>query len=419
MEKFIRPAGIDGAIAAPSSKSDMLRAVAAAYLTGAACELLRPSSCEDALAALRIVETLGAEVTRAPERVTFTPSARQPGTRLDCGESGLCIRMFPSIAARSAQPVTLAGRGSLLTRPLAMIEQPLRDLGVTCSTTNGLPPLTVQGPLHAGKTVIDGSITSQFLTGLLMALPLCDGDSEIIVTNLASKPYIEMTLQLLRAFGITIQHDALTRFRIPGRQRYRATSYQVEGDWSGAAFPLVAGAIAGRVSVVNLRQDSCQADKAILNALRAAGASVQIAEDVVTVWKGELTAFEFDATDCPDIFPPLVALATYCRGKSVIHGAQRLQVKESDRGVALLQEFTKMGGRVTLHEKRIEIYGNPLDGGIVDSHNDHRIAMACAVAALGSNRGVRIQQAECVAKSYPDFFQDFGMLTSNQPQFAP
>lgn len=411
MEKFIRPAAIDGQITAPPSKSDMLRAVAAAYLTHAECELLRPSDCDDALAALNIVKTLGADVEQTPERIRFAPGNRQPDRVLDCGESGLCIRMFPSIAALSGETFTLTGGGSLMKRPIAMIEKPLRDLNVACETMNGLPPVVVSGQLQAGTTTIDASTTSQFLTGLLMALPLCDGDSEIIVTNLASKPYIEMTLQLLRTFGITIEHDALTRFRIPGRQRYRANSYQVEGDWSGAAFPLVAGAIAGRTSVANLRQDSCQADKAILDALRAAGASVQVGEDVVTVSKGDLTAFEFDATDSPDIFPPLVALATYCRGKSVIHGAQRLQVKESDRGLALLQEFTKMGGRVSLHEKRIEIYGNPLDGGMVDSHNDHRIAMACAVAALGSKRGVRIQQAECVAKSYPGFFQDFGILT--------
>ena len=411
MEKFIQPATIDGQITAPPSKSDMLRAAAAAYLTHAECEILHPSDCDDALAALNIVNALGTGAQRDADRLRFAPGNRQPGSVLDCGESGLCIRMFPSIAALSGGTFTLTGRGSLLTRPIAMIEEPLRDLHVVCQTTNGLPPVKVSGQLQAGTTTIDASTTSQFLTGLLMALPLCEGDSEIIVTNLASKPYIEMTLQLLRAFGINIEHDAFTRFRIPGRQQYHARSYQVEGDWSGAAFPLVAGAIAGRAAVANLRQDSCQADKAILDALRAAGAAVQIVEDVVTVSKNKLACFEFDATDCPDIFPPLVALATYCQGKSVIHGAQRLQVKESDRGVALLQEFTKMGGRVSLHEKRIEIYGNPLDGGTVDSHNDHRIAMACAVAALGSRRGVRIQRAECVAKSYPEFFQDFGLLT--------
>ncbi len=414
MEKFIRPAAIDGQMTAPSSKSDMLRAVAAAYLTHAPCEILRPSDCDDALAALRMVETLGTDAQRDAEQVRFTPGQRQPGRVLDCGESGLCIRMFPSIVALSGATTTLTGRGSLLKRPIAMIEQPLRNLHVACQTENGLPPVVVSGQLQAGTTTIDASTTSQFLTGLLLALPLCDGDSEIMVTNLASKPYIAMTLQLLETFGITIEHDAFTRFRIPGRQQYRARSYQVEGDWSGAAFPLVAGAIAGRASVANLRQDSCQADKAILDALRACGASVQIAEDVVTVSQGELVGFEFDATDCPDIFPPLVALATYCQGKSVIHGAQRLQAKESDRGVALLQEFTKMGGRVSLHEKRIEIYGNPLDGGMVDSHNDHRIAMACAVAALGSKRGVRIQRAECVAKSYPEFFQDCANLMGGE-----
>ena len=410
MEKFIRPAAIDGAITAPSSKSDMLRAVAAAYLTGAACELLRPSYCDDALAALHIVETLGADVTRATERVMLAPSARQPGTRLDCGESGLCIRMFPAIAARSAQPVTLTGRGSLLTRPLAMLEQPLRALGVACATANGLPPLTVQGPLRAGKTAIDGSITSQFLTGLLMALPLCDGDSELLVTNLTSKPYIAMTLSLLEKFGVRVVNENFERFAIPGNQAYQARTHQVEGDWSGAAFPMVAGAIAGRVTVNNLQQDSLQADAAILDALRRAGAEVEIAGDAVTVRRSRLAGFEFDATNCPDLFPPLVALAACCDGKSVIHGAQRLAVKESDRGLALRQEFSNIGGTIDLFADRMEIFGHPLDGGAIDSHHDHRIAMACAVAALRSARGVAIHGAECVAKSYPKFFEDLQQL---------
>jgi 3-phosphoshikimate 1-carboxyvinyltransferase len=292
-----------------------------------------------------------------------------------------------------------------------MIEQPLRDLGVVCQTRDGLLPVSIQGPLQAGRTSVDASATSQFLTGLLMALPLCEGDSEIVVSELKSKPYIEMTLDLLAAFGVSIKHDRFQRFFIQGAQEYTAVDYQVEGDWSGASCQLVAGAIAGKIRVKNLRHDSYQADVEILQALKRAGASVEIGDDYVDVSQGSLSGFEFDAMDCPDLFPALVALAAYCEGRSVIHGAQRLRVKESDRGQALLTEFRKMGASIELYSDRIEVLGGTLlDGGTVDSYNDHRIAMTCAVAGLGSRKGVTIEGAECVAKSYPGFFDDLEEL---------
>lgn len=410
--KFIAPASIHGTIQAPASKSDMLRAVAAAYLTHARCELLNPSFCDDANAALGIVEALGTQIERTPGKLIFTPGTPTSNPTLNCGESGLCIRMFPSIIALRDDEITLTGHGSLSSRPIGMIEAPLRDLGVTCTTHKGLLPVTVKGPLCAGKTTVDGSTTSQFLTGLLMALPLCAGQSEIVVTNLQSAPYIQMTLNLLQAFGIEVRHEYFERFQIAGPQKYRRDSYQVEGDWSGAAFPLVAGAITGRVRIEQIRNDSAQADKAILDALKLAGAQVVLEANAVEVTQRPLSGFEFDAADCPDLFPPLVALACCCQGKTEIYGAHRLKVKESDRGVALRDEFNKMGGQVTLFPDYMEIVGKELDGGVVESYNDHRIAMACAVAALRSKHGVSINGWECVAKSYPQFFKDLEVLTA-------
>jgi 3-phosphoshikimate 1-carboxyvinyltransferase len=410
--KFIKPSNVKGIIKAPSSKSDMLRAIAAAYLTGARCELRNPSSCDDAQAALGIVQTLGVQLDEQPERIVFTPGTRMFNPILDCGESGLCIRMFPSIAALLKDKVTLIGHGSLTTRPLGMIEQPLRDLGVECHTQRGFLPVTVKGPLKAGKTVVDGSTTSQFLTGLLMALPLCKGQSEIVVNKLTSKPYIAMTLNLMQTFGVEVQNENFERFIIQGPQKYNAIAYNVEGDWSGAAFLLVAGAIAGSVKVENIRFDSCQADKAIVDVLKLAGAKVEIGEYDVKVQSADLSGFEFDAADCPDLFPPIVALASYCQGKSIIYGAQRLKVKESDRGTALLNEFRKIGASVALYADRMEITGTAeLDGGTVDSYNDHRIAMAGAVAGLKSKQGVTIRDWECVAKSYPGFFDDLTKIS--------
>ncbi|GAK56477.1 3-phosphoshikimate 1-carboxyvinyltransferase [Candidatus Vecturithrix granuli] len=406
MKKFIAPTQINGIVAAPASKSDMLRAAAAAYLTGKTCEIVHPSFCDDAKAALGIVSALGTQLDLRSDNILFSPGNLKPEPVLDCGESGLCIRMFPSIAALRPETMTLTGRGSLISRPLDMIVQPLRELGVVCQTNNGFAPITVTGPLQAGKAVVDASVTSQFLTGLLMALPLCQGTSEIIVKNLKSTPYIAMTLHLLEQFGILVEHEQYEHFLIHGPQPYHPLSYSVEGDWSGAAFLLVAGAIAGNVSVTNLKLDSLQADRAILDALARCGADLTLEESRVSAHQGTLYGFEFDAVDCPDLFPPLVALACACKGKTVIYGAQRLKVKESDRGIALLTEFRKIGANIALYPDRMEISGSELDGGNVHAYNDHRIAMACAIAALRSRKGVTIEGAECVAKSYPQFYED-------------
>ena len=408
---LIKPAKIEGTIPAPSSKSDMQRAVVAAYLTGNRSEITNPSFCDDGKAALGIVEALGVTVDRSSEHLLLAPGDPGQNPVLDCGESGLCLRMFSAIAALRDDEVTLIGHGGLPSRPISMIEEPLRNLGVECHTQNGFLPVKLKGPLQSGKITVNASTTSQFLTGLLMALPVCKGDSELIVLDLKSKPYIEMTLDLLQQFGIEIENQGFTRFLITGSQHYRAQSYNVEGDWSGASFPLVAGAIAGSVWVENLSQDSYQADKTILDVLKVAGAGLNIGTDYVEVQHSSLAGFEFDATDCPDLFPPLVALACYCEGKSIIYGAQRLTVKESDRGTALLTEFRKIGASIELYPDRMEIIGGtPLDGGTVESYHDHRIAMACAVAALGSRQGVTIQDADCVAKSYPEFFEDLKTL---------
>ena len=409
--RTIRPARLDGSISAPASKSDMQRAVAAAYLTGQEVEIRHPSFCDDGNAALGVVKALGAQLDISPERVRVTSGEPVCNPILDCGESGLSLRMFSAIASLRNDAVTLIGRGGLPLRPISMIEEPLTELGVSCHTKDGYLPVTLSGPLQAGHIEIDGSVTSQFLTGLLMALPLCEGDSEVIVTNLKSRPYVEMTLNLLGKFGITVENENFERFFIKGSQQYRSQRYDVEGDWSGASFPLVAGAVAGHVRVENLDPQSLQADKAMLAVLDLCGAEYQVGDNFVDVRGRKLSGFEFDATDCPDLFPPLVALAAYCQGKSVIYGAQRLKVKESDRGKVLLTEFRKIGASIELYSDRIEVTGGTfLDGGTVDSYNDHRIAMACAVAALGSRKGVTIEGAECVAKSYPEFFDDLERL---------
>lgn len=413
--KLVHPSDINGSVAAPSSKSFMIRAVASSLLAGGVSHLANPSLCFDSLAGLGIARTLGADVQTGTDVVSIrgigglTEDSRTGGV-IHCGESGLCMRMFTPVAALSRQRFFIEGSGSLGSRPMAMLEA-ISLMGARCTTTGGYPPVVIQGPMKGGTVCIDGSESSQFLTGLLIAAPLCRDDSRIDVVNLKSRPYVLMTIDLLKRFGIAIDHNEdMTSFRIKGNQRYKAHSLAIEGDWSGAAFILVAGAVAGAVHVSGLRTDSFQADRAILDGLLRAGATVEAREDRIFVKRGNLHAFEFDAGDCPDLVPPLAALAARCTGKSVIRGTERLKHKESDRGEALASEFSKLGIRVELLPDRMEIYGARPTGNFVDSHNDHRIAMACAVVALGGRGPVAIGRSGSVAKSYPEFFEDLDSI---------
>ena len=239
-----------------------------------------------------------------------------------------------------------------------------------------------------------------------MALPLTSGDSIITVNNLKSKPYVDMTVRLLKDFGIDIVNEHYRKFIIRGNQKFIARNYEVEGDWSGGAFLLVAGAVKGSLRVQGLRHNSLQSDRAIIEALKKAGANIVIEENAVEVSAADLKAFEFDATESPDLFPPLAVLASYARGVSEIKGASRLIHKESNRALALIEEFGKMNISIEMKGDALLITGGKIQGACVDSHNDHRIAMAAAVAALGAAGPVTVKDSDCVAKSYPEFFND-------------
>jgi 3-phosphoshikimate 1-carboxyvinyltransferase len=406
MEKIIKPGCVEGQISAPASKSMTQRAIAAAALADGTSTIINPSYCNDSLAGISIVRNLGAEITQHDDRLIIKGSKRLIDNILNCGESGLAIRLYSPVAALNKEKIILTGRGSLTKRPMGMIEDALKQLGVSCKTTGGFLPLTIKGPVKAGKCTIDGSVSSQLLTGILMALPLADGDSEITVLNLKSKPYIDMTLQLLNDFGIKITREGYSKFYIPGRQKYISRPYEVEGDWSGGAFLLVAGALNGNIQVKGLRTGSRQSDTAILEALKSAGADLIPDTDVIRIKKSPLKAFEFDATECPDLFPPLAALAACCNGNTSIKGVSRLIFKESNRAEALREEFGKMNISIELQKDTMHVCGGKPSGARVSSHNDHRIAMALAVMALVAEGNVTVEGSECVAKSYPEFFND-------------
>jgi 3-phosphoshikimate 1-carboxyvinyltransferase len=412
----VTPSAIKGVLPAPPSKSMTVRAMAAALLARGVSRIGSVSYCDDGLAAMGVVTDMGALVTREREGVTITsPGIRENAGHdrvINCGESGLSMRMFAPIAALLPWETTLEASGSLRVRPMGMVAS-LEQLGVSMRTDQGHAPIIVRGPMEGGLIEVDARVSSQFLTGLLMALPLCPKASTVLVSGLKSAPYVQMTIGLVRHFGINLEHDdELTRFVIEGDQSYNPSSYTIEGDWSGAAFILVAGAIAGESAVTGLDTHSLQADRAIHGALDLAGARLSVEKDRVTAARRDLKPFTFDATDCPDLFPPLVALAANCTGTSVIHGAERLTHKESDRAQALLQEFGKLGIIVRISGNRMEVRGGVARAATVDAHNDHRIAMACAVAALRGRGQVHIEGSECVAKSYPAFFSDLERLKS-------
>jgi 3-phosphoshikimate 1-carboxyvinyltransferase len=410
MERYLQPSALKGTVNAPSSKSMTQRAIAAALLADGQSIIHNPSYCDDSLAAMSIAVGLGARVEPQVNMLKIFGSAILKEPKLNCGESGLAIRMFSPIAALYSAEIIMVGANSLKKRPMFMIEEALNQLGVKCTSSGGFLPLTIHGPLVGGKCEIDGSVSSQLLTGLLMALPLASGNSEIRVNNLKSKPYIDMTIQLLNSFGIKVENSGYSLFRILGNQKYTPQNYTIEGDWSGGAFLLVAGAINGNLYVKGLRQDSMQSDKSIIRPLMDAGVQMKISEDLIEITRSDLKAFEFDATESPDLFPPLVALASYCHGVSAIKGVSRLIYKESDRAKTLKEEFGKMNIIIEIHDDRMHITGGSPLSARVESHDDHRIAMALAVVSLRASGKVSIRDSQCIAKSYPGFFDDLRQL---------
>ena len=434
MKITISPSELKGNILAPASKSSMQRACAAALVAAKKSVVYNPGHSNDDKAAMGIIEALGAAIEKGNEEITIDSSGFKVGSEapllggglegtINCGESGLSIRMFTPLAALTGNKITINGEGSLVTRPMDFFDKILPQVGVSIQSNQGKLPLVIQGPLQPKDIEVDGSLSSQFLTGLLLAYAAAspnqsDGDKvSIKVNNLKSKPYIDLTLDVMRKFGLRVPENRnYEAFVFDYSQTDRASeentrTYTVEGDWSGGAFLLVAGAIAGNITVRGLSLSSTQADKKITEALMSANAGIAMDAKGIQLHKAAMNAFEFDATDCPDLFPPLVALAAYCDGVTRIKGVSRLAHKESDRGITLQQEFGKMGLQIDLDGDIMDVHGGKgLKGALVHSRHDHRIAMACAVAALRADGDTEIEEAYAVNKSYPDFYDHLQSL---------
>ena len=403
---------------APRSKSHGIRLLCAAALAPGRSVLERPPGCADFHAALGICEALGARIEHrehslavygtggvAPPRLQGTP------TVLDCGESALCLRLFACVAAALGGPFLLEVRGSLRRRGVGSLLHALRDLGVRCTADGDRFPLRIEGPMTRDRVLLDASGSSQVLTGLLMAAPLVGRAFDIQARGLVSRPYVDLTLEVLRSAGVEFTvSPALDRFTLSAGRGFRPLHATVDCDWSALAFLLVAGATTGRVQVQDVDLASSQGDMAVLEVLRSAGAELNTSERTVTVGKGSPRAFRFDATHHPDLFPPLAALAAACPGRSELLGVGRLRNKESDRAQALQQELGALGILVELVGDRMFVTGSPVQAAAVDAHGDHRIAMALAVAALRATGPCELTGAEHVNKSYPRFFHDLSTL---------
>lgn len=387
----------------------MQRIIAAAFLADGNTCIHNPDSSNDSLAALHLIQELGAKVENNNSVLIESHGFDVKNTQVSCGESGLGLRMFSPIIALTDKKIVLSGHGSLKKRPIQFVEETLNEMGVY-TNSEGRVPLEIKGPLQGGKISLNASLTSQFLSGLLLALPTVNDDSMVIVQNLKSRGYIDFTLDVLNSFGVEVTNERYQIFRIRGGQAYKPCEIWVESDWSGASFMMVAGATAGKVRIKGMDIQSRQPDQRILEVLEEVGAHITFSMGALIVEKNRLRSFDFDATDCPDLFPPLAVLAASCNGVSTIKGTDRLLHKESNRAESIVNVLSDLGISSKVNNDKLIIQGGNIKSGEIDSMGDHRIAMMAAILGLNSKNSVKIKGSEVVSKSYPHFFEDLNSL---------
>ncbi len=392
----ITPSKLKGTINIPSSKSMTHRMIICAALAEGKSEISNISFSKDIYATIDAMKVLGAEVSINENTVIVNGITKKSAIAdIDCCESGSTLRFLIPISCALGTTATYYGQGRLPERPITPYLRELTKKGITFEYNNTMP-FVCNGQLKSGIFELEGDISSQFITGLLFALPLLDGDSEIIMTSpLESKPYADMTIKCLENFGVNVTETENGYF-IKGNQSYKAQNMPVEGDYSQAAFFFVANMLGNDIEILNLDSKSYQGDKKI----------VEIIENLCYNNNCPV-GFNVNATDIPDLVPILAVLGTYCEGKSVINGAKRLKIKESDRLKTTSDALNNLGGNVEVTEDGLKINHSVLTGGTVDSCGDHRIAMSTAIAATVCSQPVIIKNAESIEKSYPDFFKDY------------
>lgn len=410
MNILLNPSPLEGELRVIPSKSYMHRALICASLADKPTVLHCHASNRDIRATAGCLSALGAEIREENGVYTVSPIGNAKGeAQLCCDESGSTLRFMLPVTAALGRKATFHARGRLSERPLSPLYEELERHGVKLSG-NGVFPLSMEGRLTGGDFALDGSVSSQFFTGLLLGLPLLAEDSKIqVLGRLESAPYVALTCAVMKEFGVepavTDQemHISPAPFRSPGE-------LLVEGDWSNAAFWLVAGVMGGKIRLTGLQTDSTQGDKAIVSILREMGGEICEENGIYIAEKSTLHGVDIDATDIPDLVPVLSVAAAYAQGETVIRGAARLRLKESDRIQSVCGMLTALGVSCRETEDGMVICGGGLRGGTVDSCNDHRIAMSAAVASAACREPVTILGAQAVEKSYPDFFRHFREL---------
>ena len=420
-EVRIQPSILSGKVKIPPSKSVSHRAVISAALAGGTSRISNVILSQDILATIEGMRSLGVTVEvqdgeNKGKPVTLIIHGKHDleinNKTIDCRESGSTLRFLIPVAGLAGGEVTFTGEGKLVERPLDSYYKIFEEQGIHYRTTDGYLPLTVRGSLKPGKFKLEGNISSQFITGLLFTLPLLQGDSNIIITTeMESKGYIDLTMDVMDQFGVKILNNDYKEFLINGNQRYTPKDYKIEGDYSQAAFWITAGIIGETITVLDLNPRSLQGDKAILDIVKAMGSDLRFTTEGVEARRSRTKSTVIDASQCPDLVPILAVLGALSEGTTRIIKAERLRIKESDRLKAISTELNKLGAKVRELSDGLEIEGvQELSGGTVDSWNDHRIAMAMAVASMRCSGPVTITGSDAVNKSYPHFWQDFSEL---------
>ncbi|MGN1420317.1 MAG: 3-phosphoshikimate 1-carboxyvinyltransferase [Eubacterium sp.] len=392
MEVKISNSVLNGSVTAPPSKSAAHRALICSFLSGGGT--VKPIiNSRDMAATVGIINSL-----KNNEDV------------LDCIESGSTMRFMIPVAASLGRSVKFVGQGSLLTRTVGEFARLLPIHGVKVES-DGCLPFKISGQLRNGSFEVSGDVSSQYVTGLLLALANLQGDSAVIMkTPLQSKPYVDMTVKVMADYGVNVKETDFG-YLIKGGQEFKKLDYTVEGDWSQAAFFLVAGAIGGNVTVKGVDFNSAQGDKTIVDVIRKFGGKIETGADSVTCTASELTGANVDASNIPDLVPIIAVLASYAKGKTVISGAERLRFKESNRIESVVTNLKAMGVDVTETPDGMIINGGKaLNGAKLKGYNDHRIVMSFSVAGLFAQGETVIDDAQSINKSYPSFFEDYNML---------
>lgn len=402
----------NGTVNVPPSKSDVHRAIICAAMANGVSRISPVALSNDIKATIGCIKALGADAVLENNVLTVdgTNMYKNKTALLDCGESGSTLRFFIPIAAVGNINATFVGKGKLPQRPIGIFTEALPKAGTVCKTEGGLP-LEIKGQLKSGIFEIPGNVSSQFITGLLLALPILEGDSEIVLTSpLESVGYIAMTIRTMKQFGVNIQATE-KGWHIKGGQSYKTCDYTTDGDWSQAAFFMVLGAIGGKVTVKGVAKDSTQGDKKCAEILAEFGAKVTQRDNEVTVEKGDLKAITIDASQIPDLVPVLSVCAAFAEGTTKIINAERLRIKECDRLKATAELLNNLGGKVKELSDGLEITGvSSLKGGNVNGYNDHRIVMSAAVCAARSDEDITATFAMSINKSYPDFYIDYNSI---------